>query len=169
VPVVLDLMIHDLDLVLHLTGGAPVADVRASGLALLTPHLDMASARVEFAGGAVAVVTSSRLARERTRKLRMFQANGYFSLDLATGEGEFMRLRQGWVPGTGSSVQEAVEQIPLAAPVADALGLELASFIQAVRGEQATVVTGAEGRAALALALRVTEAVRPAPATLPVA
>ena len=169
VPVVLDLMIHDLDLVLHLTGGAPVADVRASGLALLTPHLDMASARVEFAGGAVAMVTSSRLARERTRKLRMFQANGYFSLDLATGEGDFMRLREGWVPGTGSSVQEVVEQIRLAAPAADALGLELASFVHAVRGERATVVTGAEGRAALALALRVTESVSPVPATLPAA
>jgi predicted dehydrogenase len=169
VPVVLDLMIHDLDLVLHLTGGAQVGDVRASGLSLLSPHLDMASARVEFVGGAVAMVTSSRLARERIRKLRMFQANGYFSLDLATGEGEFMRLREGWVPGTGSSVQEVVEQIPLTAPAADALGLELASFVHAVRGERAAVVSGVEGRAALALALRVTQAVGPVRAPLPAA
>jgi len=78
-----------------------------------------------------------------------------------------MRLREGWVPGTGASVQEAVEQIPLAAPVADALALELASFVHSVRGEQAAVVSGAEGRAALALALRVTEAVGPVQATLP--
>ena len=77
VAVVLDLMIHDLDLVLHLTGGADVADVRASGLAVLTPHLDLATARVEFTNGAVAMVTSSRVARERVRRLRMFQPTGY--------------------------------------------------------------------------------------------
>jgi len=161
VPVVLDLMIHDLDLVLHLTGGAEVAEVRASGLALLTPHLDMASARVEFANGTVAMATASRLARDRVRRLRLFQSNGYFSLDLATGTGDFMRLRDGWVPGLGGQVQDIVEHVPLSAPRADALGLELASFVHAVRGETETVVTGAEGRAALALALRVTEAVGP--------
>lgn len=160
VAVVLDLMIHDLDLVLHLTGGAEVADVRASGVAVLTPHLDIATARVEFANGVVASVTSSRMARERVRRLRMFQPNGYFSLDLASGTGDFMRLRPGWRPGgTAARLEDIVEHVPLAAPVADALGLELASFVQAVRGGTATVVTGAEGRAALALALRVTEAV----------
>ena len=71
VAVVLDLMIHDLDLILHLTGGSAVSEVRASGVAVLTPHLDMANARVEFASGAVANVTASRMARERVRRLRI--------------------------------------------------------------------------------------------------
>jgi predicted dehydrogenase len=168
VAVVLDLMIHDLDLVLHLTGGADVADVRASGLAVLTPHLDLATARVEFTNGAVAMVTSSRVARERVRRLRMFQPTGYFSLDLSAGGGEFMRRRPEWTPGTGTELAEVVERIPLSAPEADALALELASFVHAVRGEHDTVVTGAEGRAALALALRVNAAIA-SPAVRPVA
>ncbi len=160
VAVVLDLMIHDLDLILHLTGGAPVRDVRASGVAVLSPHLDMANARVEFATGAVANVTASRVARERVRHLRIFQSNGYFSLDLGAGEGKFMRLREGWREAGGNSLPEIVEQIPLEAPAADALALELESFISAVRGQPGDVVSGAEGRAALALALAVTAAIQ---------
>jgi predicted dehydrogenase len=160
VPVVLDLMIHDLDLILHLTGGLGATEVRANGASVLSPHLDVASARVEFATGAVASVTASRIARERIRRLRIYQAEGYLSLDLATGRGEFLRLRHGWVPGTDASLEEVAERIPLEAPAADALGLELASFLHAVRGEREAVVSGGEGRAALQLALQVTEAIR---------
>src|SRR5256886_12269655 len=82
VAVILDLMIHDLDLVLELVG-ADVSDVRATGIPILTPHVDIANARIEFANGAIANVTASRVSRERTRKLRIFQPTGYFSLDLA--------------------------------------------------------------------------------------
>jgi predicted dehydrogenase len=159
VAVVLDLMIHDLDLILHLTGGAEPSDVRANGIAVLSPNLDIANARVEFAGGAVANVTASRVARERIRKLRLFQHDGYLSLDLAAGTGTFLRVKAGWQPGTGGELLDAVEMIRLAAPAADALGLELQSFVHAVRGDRDAVVTGREGRAALALALRVTAAV----------
>ena len=162
VAVVLDLMIHDLDLVLHLTGSV-ATEVRASGLPVLSPHLDIANARVEFANGAVALATASRVARERIRRLRLFQPNGYFSLDLATGGGEFMRLRAGWQPGTGRELADVVERIELAAPEADALSLELQSFVHAVRGEREVVVRGEEGRAALELALRVADAVRTPP------
>jgi predicted dehydrogenase len=162
VAVVLDLMIHDLDLILHLTGGAEPTDVRANGIAVLSPNLDIANARVEFAGGAVANVTASRVARERIRKLRLFQHDGYLSLDLAAGTGSFLRVRDGWQPGTGGELSDAVEMIPFAAPAADALGLELQSFVHAVRGDREAVVTGLEGRAALALALRVTSAVEAA-------
>ena len=169
VAVVLDLMIHDLDLVLRLTGGADVTEVRASGLSVLSPHLDMANARVEFADGAVAQVTASRVSRDRIRKLRLFQPNGYLSLDLASGDGEFMRLRPEWRPGTGAQLSDVVERIVLEAPEADALRLELESFVHAVRGERAAVVTGEEGRAALALALRVADAVRTTPLTAPAA
>jgi predicted dehydrogenase len=163
VAVVLDLMIHDLDLVLHLTGGSAATEVRASGVSLLSPHLDLANARVEFANGAVALATASRVARERIRRLRLFQPNGYFSLDLATGEGEFMRVRTGWQPGTGRELSDVVERIALQAPEADALSLELQSFVHAVRGQREVVVRGEEGRAALALALRVADAVRTQP------
>jgi predicted dehydrogenase len=163
VAVVLDLMIHDLDLVLHLTGGSTATEVRASGISVLSPHLDLANARVEFANGAVAQATASRVARERIRRLRLFQPNGYFSLDLASGGGEFMRVRQGWQPGTGRELADVVERIALEAPHADALALELQSFVHAVRGEREVVVRGEEGRAALALALRVADAVRTQP------
>lgn len=162
VAVVLDLMIHDLDLVLHLTGSV-ATEVRASGLPVLSPHLDIANARVEFANGAVALATASRVARERIRRLRLFQPNGYFSLDLATGGGEFMRVRAGWQPGTGRELADVVERIELSAPEADALSLELQSFVHAVRGEHEVVVRGEEGRAALELALRVADAVRTPP------
>lgn len=163
VAVVLDLMIHDLDLVLHLTGGSTATEVRASGISILSPHLDLANARVEFANGAVALATASRVSRERIRRLRLFQPNGYFSLDLATGEGEFMRVRTGWQPGTGRELADVVERIVLQAPEADALSLELQSFVHAVRGQREVVVRGEEGRAALALALRVADAVRTQP------
>jgi predicted dehydrogenase len=163
VAVVLDLMIHDLDLVLHLTGGSTATEVRASGISILSSHLDLANARVEFANGAVALATASRVARERIRRLRLFQPNGYFSLDLATGEGEFMRVRSGWQPGTGRELSDVVERIALTAPEADALSLELQSFVHAVRGQREVVIRGEEGRAALALALRVADAVRTQP------
>ena len=163
VAVVLDLMIHDLDLVLHLTGGSVATEVRASGVSVLSSHLDLANARVEFANGAVALATASRVARERIRRLRLFQPNGYFSLDLATGEGEFMRVRTGWQPGTGRELADVVERIALQAPEADALSLELQSFVHAVRGQHEVVVRGEEGRTALALALRVADAVRTQP------
>lgn len=167
VAVVLDLMIHDLDLVLHLTGGAEAVEVRASGLSLLSSHLDLANARVEFANGAVALATASRVSRERVRRLRLFQPNGYLSLDLASGNGEFMRVRGDWQPGTGQALSDVVERIELAAPEADALQLELRSFVHAVRGQREVVVSGEEGRAALVLALRVTDAVRLSPLAVP--
>ncbi len=159
VAVVLDLMIHDLDLILHLTQGAGVEEVRASGVAVLSHHLDIANARVEFANGAVANITASRVARERVRRLRLFQPNGYVSLDLVQGTGVFMRLRADRSAGPWSSLEDVVETVPLEAPEGDALGAELESFVRSVRGGSEAVVSGAEGRAALALALQVAEVV----------
>jgi len=163
VAVVLDLMIHDLDLMLHLTGGGAATDVRASGVAVLSNHLDMANARVEFANGAVALATASRLARERVRRLRLVQPSGYLSLDMAAGTGVFMKLKPGWRPGMADRVSDIADMIPLIAPEADALKLELTSFIHAIQGGREAVVTGSEGRRALALALQVTESVQRTP------
>ncbi len=167
VAVVLDLMIHDIDLVLTLVG-SHVADVAAVGVPVLTPFVDIANARVAFASGAVANITSSRVSRERMRKVRIFQQSGYISLDLAAGDGEFYRLR-GDVDlaalAKGPLALEAfVERIPLDAPEGEPLRLEFESFVAAVRGEQPVVVSGQDGREALAVALRI---VREIERTLP--
>src|SRR5438874_10552151 len=92
VAVVLDLMIHDLDLVRTFVGGRASA-ISAVGVPVLTPFVDIANARITFESGAVANITASRVSRERMRKLRIFQQSGYLSLDLAAGTGEFYRLR----------------------------------------------------------------------------
>ena len=160
VPVVLDLMIHDLDLILHLAGGAETIDVRANGAAVLSGLFDVAHARVEFQTGLVASVTASRIANERVRRLRIYQEDGYLALDLATGMGEFLRLKNRWAPGEARGLDDVVERIPLEAPPADALELELANFLHAVQGRREPVVTGRDGRSALELALKVTEAVQ---------
>ncbi|MFN2572482.1 MAG: Gfo/Idh/MocA family oxidoreductase [Gemmatimonadales bacterium] len=162
VAVILDLMIHDLDLVLELVR-AEVGEVRATGVPILTPHVDIANARVEFANGAVAIITASRVSRERTRKLRIFQPTGYFSLDLAQGNGHFYRLKSGWQGFGATRMEEIVEHVKLDAPEAEPLKLELESFLRAVRGEGDVVVTGAAGLQALALAYRVAGAIDASP------
>ena len=167
VAVILDLMIHDLDLILELVR-AEVKEVRASGMPVLTPHVDIANARVEFANGAVALVTASRISRERTRKLRIFQSSGYFSLDLAKGSGHFYRLKPGWQALGAQRIEDIADHLSLSAPEAEPLKLELESFLQAVRGESEVVVSGAAGAQALTLAWRVAEAVQASPlVTLP--
>jgi predicted dehydrogenase len=162
VAVILDLMIHDLDLVLELVR-SEVGEVRATGVPILTPHVDIANARVEFANGAVAIITASRVSRERTRKLRIFQPTGYFSLDLAQGNGHFYRLKSGWKDLEATKIEEIVEPIRLDAPEAEPLKLELESFLRAVRGEGDVVVTGAAGLQALTLAYRVADAISASP------
>lgn len=162
VAVILDLMIHDLDLVLELVR-SDVTDVRATGVAILTPHVDIANARVEFANGAVANVTASRVSRERTRTLRVFQPTGYFSLDLAQGSGDFFRLKAGWQALGATKLETIVEHVRLEASEAEPLRLELESFIRAVRGEGDLVVSGAAGAQALALAFRVADAIQASP------
>ena len=158
VAVVLDLMIHDIDLVRTLVGGA-ISGLRAVGIPVLTPFVDIANARIEFASGAVANITASRVSRERMRKLRIFQGSGYLSLDLAAGTGEFYRLRTdvdlAELAKAATSVEAFVERVPLEAPEGEPLRLEFESFLQAVRGEAPVMVSGVDGREALAVALRI--------------
>lgn len=167
VAVVLDLMIHDIDLVRTLVGGG-VREVRATGVPVLTPTVDIASARLAFASGAVANITSSRVSRERLRKVRIFQQSGYLSLDLGAGTGEFFRLRRdvdvaalasavasGATPAGPVDLAAFVERVPLEAPDGEPLRLELASFVGAIRGEQPVAVSGSDGREALAVALAI--------------
>ena len=158
VAVVLDLMIHDIDLVRTLVGGK-VSDVAAVGVPVLTPNIDIANARLTFESGAVANITASRVSRERMRKLRIFQQSGYLSLDLAAGNGEFYRLKRdldlGALTRTALGVDDFVERVPLEAPEGEPLRLEFESFLRAVRGEAPVSVTGEDGREALAVALEI--------------
>lgn len=158
VAVVLDLMIHDIDLVCSLVN-SHVNDVSATGIPVLTPQVDIANARLTFASGAVANVTASRVSRERIRKLRIFQRSGYLSLDLASGSGEFFRLRGDFNPmllaRAPRSVEDFVERIALEAPEGEPLVLELSQFLGAVRGEHPVTVNGHQGREALSVALRI--------------
>lgn len=161
VAVVLDLMIHDIDLVLGLAG-RPVEGVDAVGVPVLTGSPDIANARISFEGGAVANITSSRVSFERMRKVRFFQHSGYISLDLAAGTGEFLRLRPGArLPGGGemgvAALLGLVERIPLTGDGVEPLRAELEAWVSAVRGEGPLVVSGEDGRDALAVALRIME------------
>jgi predicted dehydrogenase len=158
VAVVLDLMIHDIDLVHTLVGGNATS-VMAVGVPVLTPFVDMANARLAFETGAVANITASRVSRERMRKLRIFQQSGYLSLDLGAGNGEFYRLRGDVdvmsLATAPLALEQFVERIPLEADEGDALRLELESFLGAIRGECPVAVTGEAGREALAVALQI--------------
>ena len=168
VAVVLDLMIHDIDLILTLVDDT-TESITAVGVPVLTPMLDIANARVTFTSGAVANITSSRISRERVRKIRIFQHSGYISLDLAAGTGEFFRLKQRMdtsnPPAAPVDITDFVDRIKLNAPEGEPLRLEFESFVAAVRGEGPVIVTGEEGRRALAVALKiVAEIERTAPA-----
>ena len=158
VAVVLDLMIHDIDLLLTLVGSG-AKDISAVGVPVLTPMLDIANARVTFTSGAVANITSSRISRERKRKIRIFQQSGYLSLDLAAGTGEFFRLRSDIDPlavrSAPADITAFVDRIKLEAPEGEPLKLELESFVSALKGEGPVVVTAEEGRLALGVALEI--------------
>lgn len=165
IAVVLDLMIHDVDLVMRLVG-KPIVEIAAVGVPVLSGNVDIANARLTFEGGAVANLTASRVSLERMRKLRIFQRSGYVSLDLANGSGEFLRLRDS-LPGlspagvaTGiraENLGEIVERVPLVGDDREPLGRELESFRDAVGGRRAPAVSGQEGRDALAVTLTIQE------------
>ncbi|MFQ5889896.1 MAG: Gfo/Idh/MocA family oxidoreductase [Gemmatimonadota bacterium] len=156
VPVVLDLMIHDIDLVLGLLD-SPVASLHAVGIPVLTDSVDIANARIVFEDGAVADITASRVSVERTRKLRVWQPSGYISLDLARGTGEFFRRRPGpTLPTLGPpSLLDVVERVRLAGDEEEPLRLQLESFLRLVDGEASSSVSARSGRAALDVALRI--------------
>jgi predicted dehydrogenase len=168
VAVVLDLMIHDIDLVLTLVGDT-AEEISAVGVPVLTPMLDIANARVTFSSGAVANITSSRISRDRVRKIRIFQESGYMSLDLAAGSGHFFRLKEKLDPARALAgpvnITDFVDHIPLTAPEGEPLRLEFDSFVAAINGDAPVVVTGEDGKRALAVALRIVaeiERTRPA-------
>ncbi len=158
VAVVLDLMIHDIDLLLTLVK-SEARDISAVGVPVLTEMLDIANARVTFDSGAVANITSSRISREKKRKIRIFQQSEYLSLDLGAGTGEFYRLRGDIDPralrSSPADIGAFVDRVQLHAPDGEPLKLELESFVAALKGKGEVEVTGDEGRLALGVALRI--------------
>lgn len=161
VAVVLDLMIHDLDIVLSVSPTA-ITSLAAVGVSVLTPSPDIANARIEFESGAVANLTASRVSLERRRKIRFFQRSGYISLDLGAGTGEFLRLRAGGLPPDGLSsgqppprLEDVVERIEFSGDGVEPLRAELESFLHAIEGRGPVAVTGEDGMRALAVALEI--------------
>src|SRR5713226_10442919 len=147
VDVIYDLMIHDLDILLALVG-EPVTEVKAVGIPVLTEKVDIAHARLEFTGGAVANITASRVSTERVRKVRFFQQHEYISLDYARRDALRVSVKK-----PGSQPEFAFEKLP--APAVEPLRAELESFVDSVRTRKEPRVNGAAGRAALELAARV--------------
>lgn len=163
VDVVLDLMIHDLDVILSLVK-SKVKSVSAVGTPVLTPLVDIANARVEFESGTVANVTSSRVSQTATRKFRVFQEKQYLSIDFGSGDVNLTTKTGGDWPEDLSSVTDA-GQLPLefehwSLEKGDALLFETTAFVQACRGEKSVAVSGADGLEAMRLATRIQEAIK---------
>lgn len=146
VDVVADLMIHDLDLVLAMTGEEP-SEVRAAGIAVLSLRPDIANVRLEFPGGCIANLTASRVSTERVRKLRFFQPRQYVSVDYARQECLSIRVTE----------DRQIRYEPQPVEKAEPLALQLASFLDCLASRRRPVVDGEAGARALALALRIAE------------
>jgi predicted dehydrogenase len=143
--VILDLMIHDLEIILHLVR-SPVKSIDAVGVPVLSKGEDIANARIRFQNGCVANVTASRISPEKMRKIRVFQEDAYLSLDYQNQSAELYRLVNG-----------AITREPVEVDKDEPLKRELQSFVDCARRGLQPVVSGAEAAAALALAIEITE------------
>jgi predicted dehydrogenase len=164
VAVVLDLMIHDIDVILSLVQ-SPVSRIDANGVAVVSESVDIANARLQFQNGCVANVTASRISQNKMRKMRMFQHNGYISIDFSQGLAEVFRLVEegestaettmllGQI-GEGKMKRNIVYEQPEVKEV-NALKVELESFVTAIREKREPVVSGVDGRRALEVAQQI--------------
>ncbi|HTX17252.1 MAG TPA: Gfo/Idh/MocA family oxidoreductase [Bacteroidota bacterium] len=169
VAVVLDLMIHDIDVIMSLVK-SPVSRIDANGVAVVSDSVDIANARIQFENGCVANVTASRISQNKMRKMRMFQFNAYISIDFLQGLAEVFRLvgdgedagastmLLGQI-GEGKKKRNIVYEQPEVKEV-NALKYELESFISAVRSRRQPVVTGEDGRRALEVAQRIMNSIQ---------
>ncbi|HTN74028.1 MAG TPA: Gfo/Idh/MocA family oxidoreductase, partial [Pirellulaceae bacterium] len=171
--VVLDLMIHDIDIALALAQSA-VVDVRAIGTPVLGPHEDMAQARLEFASGCVANLTASRASFKQERTLQIYSPTAFAALDMGTRQAKLVRvgdkIARGEIDVQHASPEEVTaikerlftDYLPLseiAIPEANAIADEQTDFLNAIREHRDPIVTGEQGRAALAVAYRVLDAI----------
>jgi predicted dehydrogenase len=152
VNVVLDLMIHDIDIILNLVGSG-IADIRPTGFPVLTDDVDIAHARLEFASGCVANVTASRVSQAAMRKIRVFQRDGYLSIDYNE------RRLVHWKRVRGASGEPRLELDERSFGEADLLMEEVRAFARTVREGGAPVVSGEDGKRALEVALAITRGI----------
>ncbi|MBW1696304.1 MAG: Gfo/Idh/MocA family oxidoreductase [Deltaproteobacteria bacterium] len=155
VSVVLDLMIHDIDIILNYVQ-SEVKSIHAAGIPVISRHVDIANARLEFKSGCVANVTASRISTRKERKIRMFQRDAYISVDFANHE--ITIISQNGSHGAG--IIPGMDIKRLCFTKADALEDELASFVKAVRNRQPPSVTGQMGRDALSIALDIMDQIQ---------
>ena len=163
VPVVLDLMIHDIDLVLAFVK-SPVKHIHASGVSIMTDSVDMANARLRFENGSVASITSSRIAKDRVRKMKIFQQDLYITIDFLIGLTEIYRVMDANESDSAAIMSVPIEsgekqrQIFYEKPIIkiyDALKMELQNFIDSVKGKATPIVSGRDGRDALNIAIQI--------------
>ena len=164
VPVVLDLMIHDIDLILSFVH-SPVTDIKASGVGIFTPTIDIANVRIEFANGAVANVTSSRVSLKQERILRFFQQDAYMKMDFLTKQVQVIKKRAN-IQAVLYQILEGADNIKPENLVdiqnydvgelsKDALTLELESFIDCIKNNRKPIVDGEAGTRALEIATMI--------------
>jgi predicted dehydrogenase len=163
IDVVGDLMIHDIDAVLHLTGRTPT-QISAVGVAVLSSNEDIANARLEFDDGCVANLTASRVSVERLRRLRFFQGNAYVSVDLfeKTGEAFVIKDPGSFRPGHVDplALLAGIQRTKLVVPPGEPLTLELTAFLRSLQGDGEGAASAQAGRDALYVAEEVREAMR---------
>ena len=163
VPVVLDLMIHDIDILLSLVD-SPVKTIRATGLSILTTSVDIAHARLRFENGTVASILSSRVAKDMVRKLKVFQRDLYATIDLLQGLTEIYKvINQSedesnalmTVPFEYDGTERFIAYEKPSVTNGDALKMELENFIKSIQGKEQPVVSGKAGRDALKVAIEI--------------
>ena len=163
IPVVLDLMIHDIDIIFSIIK-SPVKSIRANGLSIITNSIDIANARIRFKNGAVATMTSSRIAKNKVRKVKIFQKKLYSTLDLLMGLTEVYQIKDYDKKSLESSSNELFERsnekkiISYEKPLInqkDALRLELLNFINSIKGKEEPIVSGEDGKNALKIAIQI--------------
>ncbi|MGH7492752.1 MAG: Gfo/Idh/MocA family protein [bacterium] len=171
VAVVLDLMIHDIDIILSLVK-SPLAQVHANGVAVVSYEPDIANARLQFENGCVANVTASRISQKKMRKMRLFQRDAYVSIDFLQGLSEVYRMVSPEAASAGVSFPVVLGKLEqgarprhilyekLEAPEGNALKMELESFVAAIQNGTPPPVTGEDGLQALAVATKITEMIK---------
>ncbi len=174
VDVVLDLMIHDIDIILNVVRSEAVA-IHAAGVPVISSSVDIANARIQFADGCVANITASRVSAQKMRKIRVFQPDAYVSIDFLRRSAAVVRRRVdaevGAAPGPvsgadgGPALTIFRQEVSFEDDEGDALALEIDAFLESVASRSEPPVTGRDGRRALEVANRITEQIGLAPGT----
>ncbi|MFQ6077834.1 MAG: Gfo/Idh/MocA family oxidoreductase [Thermodesulfobacteriota bacterium] len=155
VDVVLDLMIHDIQIILSVVD-SPIQSIQAVGVPIVSPYLDIANARIEFENGCIASVTASRVSGEKMRKIRVLQSTAYFSIDYVS-----QKITVFSKDGKGrKSISPGIFAEDITIAKNDPLELEIKSFVERVRDRKRPLVSGLDGKKALEVALRITDQIQ---------